>query len=263
MAQEDSSTIAVKSIRLGVILVAALLIGGYFFWSAMTWDERFTFTWNVLSLVTLAAFVFGILASAIQYTLGQDSPFIASLFKFPTEWLKYKAALFEAKRNDMLTQEQLIQVNEKAKQDVLDFIQVSRDTLELIKSEIPAIVESKYQDFLHEFENVAKDTLEQYKVSEKRVEGSTTRARLAIFALMRKIIFDWLKVNVHFADIETEEDIPKFCNANALLEVLRSHDKVFFENEFSIPVIEKFCEKKETREYLWNEIINKRKVENE
>ena len=45
MAQDDSSTIAVKSIRLGVILVAALLIGGYFFWSAMTWDERLTFTW--------------------------------------------------------------------------------------------------------------------------------------------------------------------------------------------------------------------------
>ena len=259
MAQEDSSSIAVKSIRLGVLIVAVALCVFYFMWSALSWDDRAVVAWNILSLVTLAAFVFGILASAIQYTLGQDSPFISSLFKFPTEWLKYKAAQFEAKRNDMLTQEQLLEQNAKARKDVLDFIEVARETLEHIKSEIPAVVESKYDDYLKQFEVVARETLDEFKIDKKVGENSTTRARLGIFTLLRKIIFDWLKVNVDFGDIETEEEIPKFCNANAILETLRAHDKVFFDNEFSIPVIEKFCEKRETREYLWKEIINSRK----
>lgn len=259
MAQEDSSSIAVKSIRLGVIIVMIALCVFYFMWSPLSWDERALVAWNILSLVTLAVLVFGIIASGIQYTLGQDSPFIASLFKFPTEWLKYKAAQFEAKRNDMLSQEQLLEQNAKARQDVLDFIQVSRETLELIKSEVPTLIESKYDDYLKQFEVVAKETLDEFKSDKKIVVASTTRARLAIFALMRKIIFDWLIENTDFADIETEEDIPKFCNANAILEALRLHDKVFFDNEFSVPVIEKFCEKRETKEYLWKEIINSRK----
>lgn len=243
MAQEDSSTIAVKSIRLGVILVAALLIGGYFFWSAMTWDERFTFTWNVLSLVTLAAFVFGILASAIQYTLGQDSPFIASLFKFPTEWLKYKAALFEAKRNDMLTQEQLIQVNEKAKQDVLDFIQVSRDTLELIKSEIPAMVETEYGKYLKEFEQASKETLREYTDNQRTTSEALTSKYQANRELMRNLCIQWLTEAGEIDSIETPEQLADIWNCDSLLKFVEQKSETLIKQGFNLSVIEQFVKK--------------------
>ncbi len=243
MAQEDSSTIAVKSIRLGVILVAALLIGGYFFWSAMTWDERFTFTWNVLSLVTLAAFVFGILASAIQYTLGQDSPFIASLFKFPTEWLKYKAALFEAKRNDMLTQEQLIQVNEKAKQDVLDFIQVSRDTLELIKSEIPSLVETEYRKYLKEFEQASKETLREYTDNQRTTSEALTSKYQANRELMRNLCIQWLTEAGEIDSIETPEQLSDIWNCDSLLKFVEQKSETLVKQGFNLSVIEQFVKK--------------------
>ena len=257
MAQEDSSTIAVKSIRLGVILVAALLIGGYFFWSAMTWDERFTFTWNVLSLVTLAAFVFGILASAIQYTLGQDSPFIASLFKFPTEWLKYKAALFEAKRNDMLTQEQLIQVNEKAKQDVLDFIQVSKDTLELIKSEIPAMVEAEYQKVLKQFEATAKDSLREYTNNAKTAKEALTSKYQANRELMRNLCIQWLTESEVIDSIETPEQLADIWNCDSLLKFVEEKSETLIKQGFNLSVIEQFVKKQ--NDWILKKILEGRK----
>lgn len=243
MAQEDSSTIAVKSIRLGVILVAALLIGGYFFWSSMTWDERITFTWNVLSLVTLAAFVFGILASAIQYTLGQESPFIASLFKFPTEWLKYKAALFEAKRNDMLTQEQLMQKNAKSEQNVLDFIQVSRDTLELIKGEIPAMVESEYQKVLKQFEATAKDSLREYTDNQRTTSEALTSKYQANRELMRNLCIQWLTEAGEIDSIETPEQLADIWNCDSLLKYVEQKSETLVKQGFNLSVIEQFVKK--------------------
>ena len=257
MAQEDSSTIAVKSIRLGVILVAALLIGGYFFWSAMSWDERLTFTWNALSLVTLAAFIFGILASAIQYTLGQDSPFIASLFKFPTEWLKYKAALFEAKRNDMLTQEQLIQQNAKAKQDVLDFIQVSKETLELIKSEVPAIVESKYSEFVTQFEQVAKDTLERYNSHEKIATESLQSKYAANRELMRNLCIQWLTESEDIDSTETPEQLAEAWNCDSLLKFVEEKSETLVKQGFNLSVIEQFVKKQ--NDWILRKILEGRK----
>lgn len=257
MAQEDSSTIAVKSIRLGVILVAALLIGGYFFWSAMTWDERFTFTWNVLSLVTLAAFVFGILASAIQYTLGQDSPFIASLFKFPTEWLKYKAALFEAKRNDMLTQEQLLQQNEKARQDVLDFIQVSKDTLELIKSEIPAMVESEYQKVLKQFEATAKDSLREYTDNANTAKEALTSKYQANRELMRNLCIQWLTESEVIDTIETPEQLADIWNCDSLLKFVEEKSETLIKQGFNHSVIEQFVKKQ--NDWILKKILEGRK----
>lgn len=257
MAQEDSSTIAVKSIRLGVILVAALLIGGYFFWSAMTWDERFTFTWNVLSLVTLAAFVFGILASAIQYTLGQDSPFIASLFKFPTEWLKYKAALFEAKRNDMLTQEQLLQQNEKARQDVLDFIQVSKDTLELIKSEIPAMVEAEYQKVLKQFEATAKDSLREYTNNANTAKEALTSKYQANRELMRNLCIQWLTESEVIDSIETPEQLADAWNCDSLLKFVEEKSETLIKQGFNLSVIEQFVKKQ--NDWILKKILEGRK----
>lgn len=257
MAQEDSSTIAVKSIRLGVILVAALLIGGYFFWSAMTWDERFTFTWNVLSLVTLAAFVFGILASAIQYTLGQESPFIASLFKFPTEWLKYKAALFEAKRNDMLTQEQLLQQNEKARQDVLDFIQVSKDTLELIKSEIPAMVESEYQKVLKQFEATAKDSLREYTDNANTAKEALTSKYQANRELMRNLCIQWLTESEVIDTIETPEQLADIWNCDSLLKFVEEKSETLIKQGFNHSVIEQFVKKQ--NDWILKKILEGRK----
>ena len=257
MAQEDSSTIAVKSIRLGVILVAALLIGGYFFWSAMTWDERFTFTWNVLSLVTLAAFVFGILASAIQYTLGQDSPFIASLFKFPTEWLKYKAALFEAKRNDMLTQEQLLQQNEKARQDVLDFIQVSKDTLELIKSEIPAMVEAEYQKVLKQFEATAKDSLREYTDNANTAKEALTSKYQANRELMRNLCIQWLTESEVIDTIETPEQLADIWNCDSLLKFVEEKSETLIKQGFNHSVIEQFVKKQ--NDWILKKILEGRK----
>ncbi|HMW08424.1 MAG TPA: hypothetical protein PKC94_25320 [Leptospiraceae bacterium] len=257
MAQEDSSTVAVKSIRLGVILVAAFLLIGYFYWSNLTWDERLTLTWNVLSLVTLAAFVFGILASAIQYTLGQESPFIASLFKFPTEWLKYKAALFEAKRNDMLTQEQLLQQNAKSKQDIVDFIQISRDTLELIKSEIPVIVESKFQDHLREFESIAKETLAKYADNTRTTSEALTSKYQANRELMRNLCIQWLTESEVIDSIETPEQLAEAWNCDSLLKYVEEKSETLVKQGFNLSVIEQFVKKQ--NDWILKKILEGRK----